>query len=236
MTSPARFRRNDWSAADVEKWNARLDQILAARGLTPTDLPEVDWDAEEQRVRDEWAAEKSRALLTRLPDRYRNAIPRHQESLRWLRDYAEGDMVNLAILGPGGVGKTWELAAIVRLLLTDERRRVPATMITVAEMLKALRPNADGASDIGQFQCAPVLGLDDLGLEKQSEWTEEQLFMVADYRHNRNLPTIITSNLPPAALEQRYGPRLCRRLFEGARLLEIRTAPPEVPPRFGRTD
>jgi len=219
----------------VEKWNARLDEILAARGLTATDLPEVDWDAEERRTRDEWAANKSRALLSRLPDRYRDAVPRHEESTRWLRDYAEGQMVNYAIVGSPGVGKTWEMAAIVRALLTDEVRRVPATMVTVTTMLDALRPNADGASDIGQFQCAPVLGIDDMGAEKSTEWTDEQLFMVADYRHNRNLPTIVTSNLSPAKLEARYGPRICRRLFEGARLLTIRTAPPQVPSWFGRS-
>lgn len=235
MTSPARFRRNDWSAADVERWNARLEEILQRR-LGTTDLPEVDWDAENDRVNREWAADKSRVLLSRLPDRYREAVPRHQESRRWLNDYAEGVMVNMAILGPGRVGKTWEMAAIVRALLVDETRRVPATMVPVTTMLDALRPNQDGASDIGQYQCAPVLAIDDLGSEKGTEWTEEQLFRVADYRHNRNLPTIVTSNLPPKALEDRYGPRLCGRLFEDARLLMIREAPPQVPGRFGRSE
>lgn len=230
MSAPAEFKRCDWSARDVEKWNARIDQILAARGL-PTDPPPIDWDAVNAEARAEWNREKSRVLLSGLPERYREAVPRHALSARWLAAYAEGRMVNLAILGPVGVGKTFEAAAIVRALLLDSR--VPALLTGVSEMLDKLRPNADGASDIGQFQCAPVLVLDDLGSEKQTEWTDEQLYRVADYRNVRNLPTIVTSNLSPEKLEETYGPRVCRRLFEGAAKLEIREAPPQVPTRFG---
>lgn len=218
----------------MEKWNARIEEILGKRlGVTDlSELPEYDWDEVNATAADEWRAAKSEVLLSRLPIRYRNATPRHDLSRRWLTRYAEGEMINLAILGPSRVGKSWEAAAIARHLLLDHR--VPVTFEEVPTMLDRLRPNADGASDIGQYQSAPVLMMDDLGAEKRTEWTDEQLYRVADFRAKRNLPTIVTSNLSPKALLDEYGTRICGRLFEGAAKLEIRTAPPEVPGQFGR--
>lgn len=214
----------------MEKWDARIGEILGRR-LGTTDLPPVDWDAVNREADQEWLAAKADVLLSRLPIRYRTAVPRHAISLKWLARYAEGDMINLAVLGPARVGKSWETAAIARVLLLDHR--VPATFEEVPVMLDRLRPNADGASDIGQYQSTPVLIMDDLGAEKRTEWTDERLYQVADFRAKRNLPTIVTSNLSTQGLEERYGPRLCGRLFENAALLEIRQAPPEVPGRFG---
>lgn len=214
----------------MEKWNTRIEEILGRR-LGTTDLPPVDWDAVNRQAAEEWRAAKSDVLLSRLPIRYRDATPRHDVSRRWLARYAVGDMINLAILGPSRVGKTWEAAAIARTLLLEHR--VPVTFDEVPTMLDRLRPNVDGASDIGQYQSAPVLVLDDLGAEKRTEWTDEQLYRVADFRAKRNLPTIVTSNLPPRGLNDQYGARICDRLFEGAAKLEIRQAPPEVPAQFG---
>ena len=214
----------------MEKWDARIEEILGRRVGT-TDLPPIDWDAVNREADKEWLAAKADVLLSRLPVRYRNAVPRHPVSLKWLARYGDGDMINLAVLGPARVGKSWEAAAIARALLLDHR--VPATFEEVPTMLDRLRPNADGASDIGQYQSTPVLIMDDLGAEKPSEWTDERLYQVADFRAKRNLPTIVTSNLAPQELDDRYGPRLTGRLFENAALLEIREAPPEVPGRFG---
>lgn len=229
LTTPA-FTRADWSERDMEKWNARIEEILGRR-LGTTDLPPVDWDAVNREAAEEWRAAKSDVLLSRLPLRYRNATPRHDTSRRWLIHYGLGEMINLAIVGHARVGKTWEAAAIVRSLLLDHR--VPATFEEVPTMLDRLRPNSDGASDIGQYQSAPVLVMDDLGAEKSSEWTDEQLYRIADFRAKRNLPTIVTTNLSTDGLERVYGRRICGRLFEGAALLEIRTVPPEVPTTFG---
>jgi IstB-like ATP binding protein len=228
MSAPAQFRRQDWRAADVEKWNARIEQILSMHGV-PENPPPVDWDAVNRDAMDEWKRDKASIVMSRIPEKFRHAEPRHDLSGRWLAAYRDGRLVNLLICGPTRVGKTWELMAIARQLL---QAGTPVVVETVTDMLQALRPNEDGASDIGQYQTTPVLGMDDLGGEKSTEWTNEQLYRIADYRHNRNLPTIVTSNLPPAALEQRYDPRLIGRLFENAGTLTIRQRPPQVPARF----
>lgn len=233
MTTPDQVKRCDWSARDVEKWNARIQDILGKR-LGSTEVPPpIDWDAVNREADEEWLAAKADVLLSRLPERHRDAQPRHPLSVRWLNAYSEGRMINLAITGPARVGKTWEMAAIARSLLMTHG--TPVAMIEVPTLMDKLRPHPDTSADadMGYFQSVPVLALDDLGAEKTSEWTTEQLYRLANHRSNHNLPTIVTSNLGPDGLDARYGERICGRLFEGAALLEIHEKPDTVPTRFG---
>ena len=67
----------------------------------------------------------------------------------------------------------------------------------------------------------------DLGAERVSEWTAEQMFRLADYRNKHCLPTILTSNLDGKQLRERYGDRVIDRLTDGAMLLRI--PDPDVP-------
>lgn len=52
-----------------------------------------------------------------------------------------------------------------------------------------------------------LLVFDDLGVEKQTEWAEEQLYGVLDARSDARLPTIITSNVDVAKIDQRIKSR-----------------------------
>jgi DNA replication protein DnaC len=42
---------------------------------------------------------------------------------------------------------------------------------------------------------AGVLLLDELGAEKETEWTREQLYRVINHRYNEGLPTLIASRI-----------------------------------------
>ena len=57
-------------------------------------------------------------------------------------------------------------------------------------------------------RCCPVLLLDDLGAEKRSEWTDEQLYRLLNYRYNEGLPTVVASNVTLDKLEPRIASRL----------------------------
>jgi hypothetical protein len=237
------WARYDWGVADVQKWDARLGELLAKAGVVvPPPSEPIDWDEVNRGAMEEWKAAKVEVLLRSLPSMYRNAEPRHDVSRRWLAAYDEGRCVNLGIFGPARVGKTWEAAGIARQLLL---KRVPVLMVRVPEMLDKLRPNQDGASDLGQFQSAPVLILDDLGAGNRSPWVEERMYLLTDYRSRNLLPTIATSNMPIEGLQRQdgtrvpgladvYSDRLLGRLFENAAELVIRERPPELgPTRFG---
>lgn len=242
------FERYDWGVGDMRKFSDRLDDRLTkALGIPaepPADADPIDYDAIDQRIREERLAKRAQILLKRLDPLYREATPHHDMSRRWLEAYRAGRCVNLLIGGGVNVGKTWEAAAIARDLLLSF---VPVTFVNAGKMMQSMRPNQDGMSDLGQFQAAPVLMIDDLGAEKRTEWTAEQLYLLADYRHNHCLPTIITTNLSldkldsagqvreKGQLRAAYDPRTYRRLFQNASLLWIAEPPPELTARFRTT-
>lgn len=55
--------------------------------------------------------------------------------------------------------------------------------------------NKSGDSDLFEdMKKAEVLVIDDIGVEKVTEWLSEQLFLVINYRYENNLPMLVTSN------------------------------------------
>jgi len=72
--------------------------------------------------------------------------------------------------------------------------------------------------EISQF-----LLLDDLGREHESGsgWSNEKVFDMLRYRHNRCLPTIITTNQPLPALGERYSEGLSSFLQEATIIVEM---------------
>lgn len=180
--------------------------------------------AKERQLRNERLARQADILLRRLPLAYRDAdMPRTEfgaDAARWVRDYRAGRRCNLAILGPTGSGKTWTACAVARMLLISDT--VPVTVVSASEFLDNLRPAQGGLDvDMMQFATAPVMVLDDLGTERLTEWAEEQVDRLAHTRSHNNRPTIITSNLTPAQLKDRYSRRTIERLFGGSQLIKI---------------
>lgn len=62
-----------------------------------------------------------------------------------------------------------------------------------------------------EFQFRRLLVLDDLGTEKPTEFAGEQLYRVLNARSDMELPTIITTNTDPGAID----PRLLSRFASG---------------------
>src|ERR1044071_4322333 len=249
------FMRNDWGVDDVRKFGDRLDQVVGSGlGKVPpaagddgrpwSEVPAEEraqyWADQEKRVQAEWWETKAQALLSRLEDHYREALPRHAKTGSWLKLYREGRCVNYLIHGPTGTGKTWELAGLLRRLLTEDF--VPAQMIGVPELVDRLKPGQGKQgleAELMAFACAPVLGLDDLGAEigkfpdSMRSWWDATLYRLMDYRSSHNLPTVMTSNLDPKGPDARYDERGFRRMVEGAGWLKLTERPPEVPKPFG---
>lgn len=106
----------------------------------------------------------------------------------------------ICLVGPPGTGKSHLAYAILNELLA--KHLVVGAAGTVPEILDALRPTV---GDKGQtlpaenrlefLKTADIVVLDDLGVERQTEWALERLFVLLNARYNNQLPTIITSNL-----------------------------------------
>jgi DNA replication protein DnaC len=56
--------------------------------------------------------------------------------------------------------------------------------------------------------------IDDLDKIRNTDYGIEKLFELVDYRHSELLPTIVTSNLTPSGIAERYGSSLASRLCD----------------------
>jgi DNA replication protein DnaC len=75
--------------------------------------------------------------------------------------------------------------------------------------------------DLDAIKKKPILFLDDLGAEKYSEFREEVLYKIIDYRYRNKLPVYITSNLSTSELAEKYSVRLVSRILEMCLIVEL---------------
>ncbi|MGH3923624.1 MAG: ATP-binding protein [Pseudonocardiaceae bacterium] len=120
---------------------------------------------------------------------------------------------SLLLLGPTGTGKTWQAYGVLR-ALADSGVYCDWTMVTAPDLFASLRPRAgvDSERVYERYLGAKLLVIDDLGAQKDSEWTEEYLGRLIDARWRDELATLITSNVPATAFSVRFGTRITSRL------------------------
>jgi len=138
-----------------------------------------------------------------------------RESLRIARDsavrFAQDLQGWLLLEGSYGTGKTHLAAAIgnLRLLKGDM-----VLFITAPDLLDHLRSTFGSDSEIAydelfeRLRNAPLLILDDLGVENPSAWAKEKLFQLLNYRYSHRKATVITTNVNIDDLDPRIRSRL----------------------------
>lgn len=120
---------------------------------------------------------------------------------------------NLVLLGDIGVGKTHAACAAARL---GNDAGWDARICDTGALLDSIRPGGDGDVDFQRARDCDVLVLDDIGVEKPSEWTAEKVWIIVNQRWLYLRPTIVTSNLEPAAVRDSIGGRSYDRLIDRA--------------------
>ncbi|HVO41843.1 MAG TPA: ATP-binding protein [Aggregatilineales bacterium] len=117
----------------------------------------------------------------------------------------------LLFKGTYGSGKTHLAAAIANYRLAQTE---PVLFITAPDLLDHLRaayaPNAETAYDelFEQLSTLPLVILDDVGAESPTAWAQEKLYQLFNRRHAARLPTVITTNRDPEALDPRIRSRI----------------------------
>ena len=96
--------------------------------------------------------------------------------------------------GSVGTGKTYMAGCIANALLEKE---VSVRMTNFAEILNALNsPGVDRNEYIHSLCRVRLLIIDDLGMERGTEYGMEQVYNVIDARYRTHKPLIITTNIP----------------------------------------
>ena len=126
------------------------------------------------------------------------------------------DSMGLLLWGPVGTGKSFITGCIANALLDQG---VPVMMTNFARLLNKLTDMYAGDRNayIDSFNSFPLLIIDDLGVERNSEFTRELVFSVIDSRYRSQLPLIVTTNLTP---EQMRNPEDLARARIYDRVLE----------------
>lgn len=125
---------------------------------------------------------------------------------------------SLFIYGPVGTGKTHTMHAMAKLIV--EERNGYARVINFADALREIKADWDRHwtdrrhMDETMREYQGVLMLDDVGAEKPSEWAIEVLYGVINWRYERGLPTVISSNIDLEGIGTAYGDRIASRIVE----------------------
>ena len=100
----------------------------------------------------------------------------------------------LLLWGDVGTGKSFIAGCIANALLD---KGVPVIMTNFARLLNKLTDiyAGDRNAYIDSFKRYPLMIIDDLGVERNSEFAREQVFSVIDSRYRSELPMIVTTNL-----------------------------------------
>lgn len=206
-----------------------LEPLLAARGIDPTWLADDSLDTYSKPNIARYSIIKAAEVI---PFRYQTAVVDQPDVLTWCKELADRAFAaqeakrsaiatiqhgrSLLLLGLTGTGKTHQAYASIReLAITGAAATWAVT--TAADLYAALRPRhgIDSEAEFRRYRDASILLIDDLGAErKPTEFTEEINFRLINWRYERQLPTLITSNLLPKEISARLGDRVTSRLIE----------------------
>ena len=131
---------------------------------------------------------------------------RNPAPMRTLRRYAERwdavrrENIGLLLYGGVGTGKSYGAACIANYLI---ERKTPVCMVNLSSVLNSIGgyQSEEKNSFIADLMRYPLLILDDVGMERQTEYAMEQVFNVIDARYRSGMPLIITTNLSLAELK-----------------------------------
>ncbi len=121
---------------------------------------------------------------------------------------------SLLLYGEVGVGKTHLSLSIVTEVLRQGYEVIYDSVGNLTSQIEQEHFNRE-KSDINTLKLlldAELLVMDDLGTEFQTSFTDSVIYNLINTRLNRNLPTIISTNLTPGKLEEQYDERIMSRL------------------------
>ncbi len=175
----------------------------------------------------------AREVQERVPLLYRDVTVTIPEVRDWVRELVEGAEVHrpyarivsgrsLLLSGLTGSGKTHNAYGAVRALAVSGAR-CSWLVVNSADMYDGLRPYAhnDPRELMQQLKSVTLLVVDDVGVEKESAWTEQQLYRIVNHRVEHVKPTIVTTNLEPEYISSALSTRVFSRLVGMSQYVKV---------------
>ena len=162
-----------------------------------------------------------------IPPRYQEAsyetdVPERIKLL--LRNMGESKK-GIYIHGAIGTGKTHIAYAILKKM--NEISRYGGELWNTTELLREIKDDFDRPYIDKRRVCeklmesSKILFLDDIGVEKATEFVQETFYMLINKQYNEKFPIIFTSNKSVSELAEHVGERTASRIVEMCDVVEL---------------
>lgn len=122
--------------------------------------------------------------------------------------------IGLLFFGPTGTGKTFAAQCIANALLEKE---IPVRYFSAVDLVAAFMDKETKRSDMMAKLCSvPLLIIDDIGAERDTAFSREQLCSVIDARTESGKPLIVTTNYSLSDMD-RLTDNSLQRMFDRLR-------------------
>lgn len=214
-------RRN--SPEFIAEQKRKHDEAEALERKRAEDAKKEAYDTAVRRARipDEFAGKTLKS--------FRETNAQLREALRQARLYVDNfekiapKGVGFCLYGQCGTGKTMFACAILQELLD----KVQGRYVPMWDVLRAIRKADAFKADEDEYKAllnAPLLVIDEIGVQNGSSFEESQLMSLLDVRYSKHLPTIYVTNLlpdvkpntqesNPNTLKAKLGERIFNRIY-----------------------
>ncbi len=140
-----------------------------------------------------------------------NDVPTFLKAKDVARDFADDPKGWLVFEGASGSGKTHFAVAIVNALI---RRGAPAKYVSALDIPDLIRSGwSQGGEDFESdgytpLLDAPVLVIDDFGVQPSAEWIDAKIDQLLTLRYNGRAPTVVALAKPLVDLPERHATKL----------------------------
>ena len=137
---------------------------------------------------------------------------------RYCKKYADNfspDSDNILMFGRTGLGKTHLSLAIANEVLQKGYNVLYDSSLNYLHQIEKeyFGKDQSGNDTLSVLMSSELLILDDFGTEFDKSFYVSTIYNIINTRLNRGLPTIISTNLNYEEMLERYGERICSRLF-----------------------
>ncbi len=121
-------------------------------------------------------------------NRVTNAMKKYVDNFEKMKSQGKG----LLLYGSVGTGKTYSACEVANALID---KGYPVLVTNFARIINSLQATFKKQEYIDSFNRFSLLVIDDLGIERNTEFAKEQVYNIIDNRYRVGLPMIITTNL-----------------------------------------
>ena len=154
-----------------------------------------------------------------------NGLAKEYKTLNtWVDKFPDSKFKNIIMVGPAGAGKTYLTECITNALLDKQIVVNFVTAFNLNNLMLKYHTTFDDSKEniLEAYINCPLLIIDDLGTEPiLNNVTKEYLYLILNERIINNRNTIVTTNLSPDGIIDRYSERIFSRLFNKQNSLKI---------------